>query len=195
MKNKKKLIIPLCVLVLLIAIFIGGSTFSKYITELNGNGTANIAKWSFKVNGNKEMLQTVKLENTCDAKKLVNGKIAPGTSGAFKINIDATTSEVGIDYKVEFKNEKNKPRNLKFQYGDKIVNTIKELEDALKGRIDANEESKSRELTIQWFWKYETGSNVNEIIQNDKLDTEDAINVLNYTFDINITGTQVLPNA
>lgn len=195
MKNRKKGIVLLCIFTLLIVILVGGSTFSKYITQVNGNGTASIAKWSFKVNGNKESLQTINLEDTCDIKTLVNKKIAPGTTGSFNISIDATTSEVGIDYKVEFKNEKNKPHNLKFQYGDKVVNTIKELEEVLKGKIDANEENKSRELTIKWFWKYETGTNANEISLNDKIDTEDGNNSFDYTFDISITGTQVLPNV
>ena len=54
MTNKKKIIIIMILVVALCALLLGGITFSKYITEVKGVGTASVAKWDFKVNGTEE---------------------------------------------------------------------------------------------------------------------------------------------
>ena len=97
--------------------FIGGQAYAKYISQVRGNGIAEIATWSFKVNGEKEQVQEIRLASTCNNQTLVNNKIAPGTSGSFNIKIDATGSDVGINYNITFAQEENKPQNLKFVYG------------------------------------------------------------------------------
>ena len=48
-------------------------------------------------------------------------------------------------------------------------------------------------ITINWKWQYEMGENENEIQENDKIDTKDAKELENYTFDIHVIGTQVMP--
>ena len=57
--NKKglyKIIIILSICV--IAVLIGGFAFARYITSLNGNTTAPIARWNFRVTaGSSENLQ------------------------------------------------------------------------------------------------------------------------------------------
>ena len=50
LSKKKKIILIVLSLVVLVATFFGGQTFSKYVTEVNGKGIANVAKWNFKVN-------------------------------------------------------------------------------------------------------------------------------------------------
>ena len=61
----------------------------------------------------------------------------------------------------------------------------------LKGRIGLND-SRTKTLTVNWEWKYETGSNESEKTRNDEIDTNDAGKT--FTFDILITGTQVNPS-
>ena len=124
---------------------------------------------------------------------LVNNKIAPGTTGDFSIIVDATDSEVGVDYNVTFENEKQKPTNLKFIYENVEYSSIQELEDVLQGTINANDENKEKTLHITWKWEYETGDTKEEISNNDKIDTQEGIQDLNYTFDVVVTGTQVTP--
>ena len=63
----------------------------------------------------------------------------------------------------------------------------------LTGTINANEENKTKTFTINWEWKYETGSNQEEISQNDIIDTNNGREISNYTFDVNVQGTQVAP--
>ena len=196
MKNKliKKMIRIIALILLMVSVIIG-ITHSKYITKVNGNGEFQIAKWNFKVNGQTEEMATIKLLDTYDESTLINGKIAPGTSGSFDLVIDATESEVGVKYSVDFKNETNKPTNLKFKYQDRVFNQIEEFEDLFTGVIDADDTNKTRTLTVKWEWAYETGDTSEAIITNDKIDTSDGLNALDYSFDVVVTGTQVIPQS
>ncbi len=195
MSKRKKVIIVSSILIIMLLAFIGGQAYAKYISQVRGNGIAEIATWSFKVNGQKEQVQEIKLVSTYNSETLVNNKIAPGTSGSFNIIVDATGSEVGIKYNIKFAEESNKPQNLKFVYGGKEYDSIKQLGDELSGTIAANEEDKTRTINVQWKWNYETGSSAEQINANDIIDTNDAISIANYTFQVIVTGTQVEPQA
>ena len=116
-------------------------------------------------------------------------------SGAFDIIVDATGSEVGINYNISFTEEENKPQNLKFTYDNVEYNSIKELEDELSGTIATSDENKVKTLNIKWEWPYQTGENPEEIENNDLIDTQNAKNISNYTFDVIVTGSQVEPQA
>lgn len=192
---KKKAVIIIAILVAIVLSFVGGQTYSKYVTEVRGDGTAQIATWDFKVNGQKEEVQTISLGSTYDSSTLVNGKIAPGTEGNFQIKVDATGSDVGIDYKIKFTDETTKPANLKFYYQEVEYNSILELGEALSGTINADDENKSKTFDIKWKWNYETGSNPTEVASNDKIDTQNAQEITNYEFDVIVSGTQVVPQA
>lgn len=172
-----------------------GQSYSKYVSEVRGDGMAEVATWSFKVNGQKEEVQTIQLESTCDNETLNEHKIAPGTSGSFNIIVDGASSNVGIHYNIRFTDESSKPTNLKFIYDNQEYRSISELESILSGTIQANDEEKTKTLTIHWEWPYETGNNESEIANNDKIDTQDAQDIANYTFHVIVSGTQVEPQA
>ena len=193
--QKRKIGLIIIVSILVLSSFLTGKTFSKYITTVEGSGIGRIAKWSFKVNGQTSTIEKISLIDSAEQNKLIDGKIAPGTSGQFEILIDATGCEVGLEYKVEFQNETTKPNNLKFEVENIQVNSIKELESLLVGTIAANDETKTKNITVKWYWPYETGQDQNQIIQNDLLDTQNAINISEYTFDVAIIGTQLVPNV
>ena len=191
MNKKKTALLVICAILAITLSFMIGKTFAKYVSEVKGTGTAEIANWVFKVNGKEDVVQNVNLLSTYHNETLINNKVAPGTSGSFNIVVDATGSEVGVDYAIEFLNESQKPQNLIFTYEDKPYTTIQDLEKDLSGTINANDENKIRTITINWEWQYETGENANEINQNDIIDTNNAKQLENYTFDIHVKGTQV----
>lgn len=194
MKNKKKMIIILCILATIILAFLGGKTFSKYTAKVEGSGAASIAGWRFNVNGDHEIIQNISLSSTYNNDTILYNKLAPGTDGSFDIIVDATGSEVGVNYNVDFKDTAGaKPTNLKFKYDNNEYNNLEELESVLSGTIPANEENKVRTYTIQWEWPYETGEDEYTIAQNDKIDTEEAGYIYEYGFDVCVTGTQVVP--
>ena len=193
MNKKKKILLIVAILLVILVSFFCGRAFAKYKAEVKGSGTAEIANWVFKVNGKEDQIQKIDLLSTYDNETLIDNKIAPGTSGKFDIILDATGSDVGVNYQVKFLNESEKPQNLIFVYDNNEYSTIQDLEQNLTGTIDANEENKTRTITIEWKWKYETGSTEEEINQNDIIDTETAKQIRNYTFDVNVIGIQVKP--
>lgn len=195
MTKKRKVLIVLTILAVILLAFLGGQAYAKYVSEVRGEGVAEVATWNFKVNGQSEQVEEIKLASTCNNETLVDNKIAPGTSGSFDIIVDATGSEVGINYNITFTEEENKPQNLKFTYDDVEYNSIEELESNLSGIIDANAENKTRTLNIKWEWPYEIGESPEEIESNDLVDTQDAQRISNYTFNVIVTGTQIEPQA
>lgn len=193
MSKKKKIIILAAVIAMVLLAFLGGQAYAKYITQVTGEGVAEVATWNFKVNGGTEQVENIDLVSTFDNETLLGHKIAPGTEGSFNIIVDGSGSDVGINYNINFTEKSAKPTNLKFIYDGNEYNTIEELESGLSGVINANDENKTRILNIGWKWKYQSGSNAEEILSNDLIDTKEAQEIQNYMFDVSVTGTQVAP--
>ena len=194
LKKSKKIVLLLVAIAAIIFSFVGGQSYAKYMSKVTGQGTADIASWSFKVNENEEKMQTISLKSRQNNSTLLNNKIAPGTDGEFQIKLDATGTDVGINYAIKFENETRKPTNLKFTYDGKKYNSLSDLQKDLTGIINADEQEKNKTLTIGWNWKYETGSTQQEITANDLIDTKEAKEINSYTFDIVISGTPVTPD-
>lgn len=193
MKKSKKIVLLCIAIIAVILACVGEHVYAKYMSKISGKGTAEIASWSFKANENNEKMQTIYLKSTINNETLVNNKIAPGTEGNFQIKLDATNSDVGINYNIKFANETQKPTNLKFVYDGITYNSITELGDALNGTINVNDENKIKTLSIDWNWKYETGNTAEEINANDIIDTKEAKTINDYNFDVIISGIQVIP--
>lgn len=189
MKNKTKKIIGVAWVILLIvlvqAIWI---TYAKYITSENAIGKAEVAKWDFEIVKNGEQIKTINLADTVNNKTLVNGKIAPGTSGVIVIGVDATGAEVNMEFTVEFVNEKNKPQNMTFIYMGQQYKSLSEI--TMKGTIAHTEKTRINEVAVVWNWEYETGTTEEEKLANNVKDTQDANTIEEYTFDIIVTATQ-----
>ena len=190
MKNKtRKIIGIICAIMLIIAIQVIGITYAKYLIEEKGTGSAEVAKWSFQIEKSGTQTKTVKLMDPEYKDFLTKGKIAPGTDGTIVITLDGTGTEVDIEYSLKFANEQNKPTNLKFTYNGVKYNSLSEIKN-LKGIIKYNEQTLKKDIIITWRWEYETGNTAEEIATNDAIDTRDANNSAQYTFDIIATGTQ-----
>ena len=192
MTKKKKVLISLCIILIIILGLIAGSVIAKYQSQIIAQGNVDVAKWVFTLNGNNTSYKTIKIDSNYDESTLVNGKIAPGTQGSFDIVLDATGSEVGVEYAVTFMNEKHKPTNMKFIFNNQEYDSLKDIETNLTGIIDANATSKKVTYTINWLWDYETGDS-NQIQTNDKIDTNEGTIDAIYSFDVIATGTQVMP--
>jgi len=193
-KSKKKIILLILLILLIIIMFLlTGGSYSKYLTQIEGKGVIEVAKWAFLVNGQTASITNINLAKTYIPKTLEENTIAPGTSGSFDIKIDTTGSNVGINYDVKFQNENNKPKNLKYFYDGHIVDNIKELEPFLIGTIDANSNEKIKIMTIEWIWPYETGITEEEKMAQDIEDTQDGKLLKVYSFDVIVTGKQVEP--
>lgn len=164
MKNKL-LITLISTTILLTSVFIP-NTFARskaveYKFHINKNGISGIE--------NAQVL----LPYTIDEKTLINGKIAPGTSGSFDINIEIGKNTL-TTYEIIFSNFSSKlPRNLKFYYLDKEIN----LENYIFRETKISE---SRNYKIDWVWDYQTEN-------GDSKDTEDS-NICDLNFKIELTA-------
>ena len=194
MTRRKKPLVVLAILAVILLAFVGGQAYAKYVSQVKGQGIAEIATWDFKVNGQSEQVEEIRLASTYNNQTLVNNKIAPGTSGSFNIIVDASGSEVGINYKVQFLNEIQTPTNMVFYYQNEKYDNLTALNDKISGTIFANGGERQIPIEIDWHWPYETGETPEEIEMNDRIDTEEAKGNTDYLFDVLITGTQVLPN-
>ena len=181
--NKRKkifLIVALLMSLLLIAMIFGYS-YAKYYNSKEVSGTSATAIWNFDGAISKEdngTTKTISLANTLDGSNpSVEGKIAPGTNGSFKIIVNAKGSEVDVDYDVLLKDEEsgNKPDNLFFTCNDlekakdENNNLIKyySLADMFKideetersnlhGTIEKDSNDLPKVITVNWEWPYES---------------------------------------
>lgn len=182
--NKKIKIAIILIAIILIAAITISIAYSRYYTKGTGEGSATVAKWSFKVNEQTDNIGTITLGNTAsDNNEVAEGKIAPGTSGQFDVNIDATGSEVGIDYTIKIGQPSTAfPTNLKFYEDASHQKEIANLQDVgLAGSIGLADTTKTKTVSIYWDWEYGT--------DNDE-DTLAGKNAETITFDVFVTGIQ-----
>ena len=190
LSNKTKILVVMFIILIICLCIIISRAYAKNNSQIRGKGNAEIAKWDFKVNGEETQIKSVNLKNTNIKESLTEGKIAPGTQGFFEIIVDASEADVGIDYEIKFENETKKPSNLIFRYENIESKSLKDLEETLKGSIKKEDTEKIKIFEIEWEWKYENGNDFQAIHKNDELDTKEALQLTNYTFDILVSGTQ-----
>lgn len=196
---KKKRLISLILILLLVGISLSlVYTNAKYTSTVNGGASASIAKYVLNISatdsyGTSDTIDNLVLAETCDPKTLVNGNIAPGTSGSMDIVLDATGSDVGIGYEVTFANtsENALPSNLVLTLDGEEWDTSKKI----TGTIDANATDKTVTRTIEWTWAYETKDASDSVTAGDTADTADGKNAFDYSFTVTASGTQVKPVA
>lgn len=90
----KRSVFAVIILALLVALI--GGTYARYSSQFKGNTTADIAKWSVKVNKQAEQTFTPSftyVENNFVA----DNKLAPERSMSADIEIDLTGTEVAVD--------------------------------------------------------------------------------------------------
>ena len=185
-KHKKSLLILALLLVVAVSMLYIGTTYSKYTAEVSGNGTATVAKWSFE-DDNEITTIDINLDETYDESTLVEGKIAPGTSGSFAIELNNENSEVGVDFEVALGSITDKPTNLKFYEDSSYTTEIVPGTDTITGQLEA-EDATGLTVNIYWAWEYETAN-------GDDEDTADGEAAATLTIPVTITGEQVEPST
>lgn len=194
MKNKKRVIGVLIIIALISIVFLAGYTFARYYKSINGGSAqASIARWSF---GSKNTAATINLSDE---------KIAPGSKGQFEIEVDATDSEVEVEYEIKVDNEKNIPRNMKFyaETKDEKGNVVKTEEnnsfkqiasENLKGLIPVEANNQKRTIVVYWDWPFNENDETLIDSEDATLDVNEDITSLDCGFDIQIIGRQAKSN-
>ncbi|POP31045.1 hypothetical protein C3B58_18240 [Lactonifactor longoviformis] len=175
-----------------------GGTMAKYVTEVTGNAKATVAAWSFKVNDEKTTMTEIDLGSTANrtayaAEDIMEGVIAPGTSGSFDIVIDGSGSEVGVDYKLKIAAADGTilPSDLTFTTDNDTSGTPDSytLNNELTGTIDYadGDTAMKKTITVKWTWAFG---------EDDTKDSNDNTYAdKDWTLNITATGTQAEPTA
>jgi len=195
------------VVLCLITMSLTAGTLAKYASEKAGNAVATVAKWSVKFTDGETTPTdlsdsfTLNLQDTALADNMVaDGKIAPGTKGAFKLAVDGTGTEVAFKYTIELNLSGTglDKAPIKF-YSDNTYNT--ELTpDATSKKItvtgDVALADVATAVTETIYWKWDSTAYDTTITEEDKRDTkvgEDSAALtdgLKYTIPVTIRAEQ-----
>ncbi len=171
-----------------------GGTLAKYTSTITGTGTGTVAKWNFKAN-NSDGTTTVNIDladTLTGGTNIAAKRMAPGTDGQFDIRINATGSEVGIDYTIAFSDLSNIPTGLKF-YSDAGFSTeITDLAtyNGFNGSIALADVNTEVTKTIYWQWAMD-GNESDDVAKG----TAGGADGTKIGFNVTITGTQADPTA
>lgn len=199
MKKRKTLSALVLLFVAVLTGVVVFNTVAKYTTTVNNSGSATVAKWNFATD-NEETTYTMNFTSSADATTLVNGKIAPGTSGSFDIELK-NSSEVGVNVKVAFGPVTGGtiPAGLKFYrtynsgtYSNEITPGTTTYTGTMKAKTTSSDETLPT-LTVYWVWEYEVGSG-ETLATNDAADTTAGKAGSTLSIPVTITGTQVEPS-
>ena len=172
------LIIVLILIILATSAF-GIFAWARYQTSVQGESTAQVAKWKFIVNGNGTQTEQVSflMTRTDSNNTVATGTIAPGTYGEIPIEIDVTGTQTDLIYTISG-SIANLPRNLKL-YADSARTQQIQVSKMNFTKVnylklsDIGTEEKIITETIYWEWPFETGTTENAKQKNNQKDTED----------------------
>ncbi len=201
-KKQKKMFLSIVAILILIVLLIG-FTFAKYYSVYEGAVSVQAAKWSFRVNGwnpvETEKLSLTRLASTTNI-NLEEGKIAPGYGGEIPIEIDATGSEVDVNYHIEVEESGNKPPNLVYRLRYENNTSSPEysnLQDLFQlcmyGNILRTDENKVKKATLIIYWPYEISATSEQVQAADKVDTSiGEAEQYDYGFTLKVIGKQAI---
>ena len=126
--EKKKSIFRMIIILVIITTIIGvvGFAYARYVTIKNGNTQAPIARWNFNVTAGSSENLNIDLANTRfanDTTEVDRTKVAPGTAGALQLNINATGSQVSLEYNIDLSLTQI-PENLIFYSDAEMTNAL-----------------------------------------------------------------------
>ena len=192
--NKKRMLKIIILFMIIVAIVVlVGIAYARYITKLNGQVEAQIANWSFKVNGSTNDTFEIDLANTragiTQDANVEEGYIAPGTAGSFTITIDSSNSEASLTYDLII-DSSNIPKNLVFYSDSNFENVLFYADSKIEfgDYINYNDNNKTRSKTFYWKWPYESGILQEEIEENNEENNEGMGNEISQIRQV--SGTQ-----
>jgi len=183
----RNILIIFLIIVMIASVCAALFAWAKYQSTIEGTATGETAKWSFNVLNNGTSIQDVNLplSRTDNNTSVAEGKIAPGTYGELKLEIDARGTETALTYIIEATME-NKPANLKFYSDAERTQELAVVSNKfLKGGYMQLNEVGKRTETIYWEWPFQTGT----AAKNDELDTE--ANGKTMSMQISVKGEQL----
>lgn len=173
-KKDLKFLIIFIVIVSFSFIYLFQSSYAKYRRNTNAMVQGRIASWNIKVNNetiNGKQTLTSFITPTIDSNQYVkSGTLAPGSTGYFEIDIDATDVDVDFTYTISGVVAEETPLlDLKLTHYKIGTGTKTALTGNVTGDIVKN--TPSTKITIYFEWD---DSNANQM--NNTQDTTYATN-------------------
>ena len=205
--NKQKA--GLMALVALAAIgsyFIAG-TYAKYTSEISGSDTATVAKWKWTINNSVidsaddiangytfNLFDTIKDSDLETAETdVVTGKIAPGTSGSFDIDI-TNNSEVNAKYAISF--TETNTSNVPIEYSTDGTTWVSSVGSLNVAQTDIAMNASSATKKVYWRWAYTGAESTNYTSsQTDATDTALGFNANTSAATVQVTATVTVTQA
>ncbi|MBQ4634598.1 MAG: hypothetical protein IJB71_04550 [Bacilli bacterium] len=155
MKNNNK-ILYISIAILVLAVGIAFGTYAYYQTTISGTISGNVAKWSFKANGQTSSLS------------IDLGDIYPGKSGTYNVILSAEDSDLDVYYELY-----TRWADLRYYlYWD--ANYDKSIGDYI-GIYDTIAAGTTKTVPIYFYWPYESEVYDNGI--DSYRDTLDAVSI------------------
>lgn len=174
-KNKLMRVACALLVVTLLSTCVISGTFAKYVAQGSARNTVQVAKWSIEYKGEKDtaatqlavngstptvsfdLFSTVLDSDGSSETDVAQGKIAPGTKGAFKFTVE-NKSEVTA--KVSFAVTETKGNiPLTFKVNGATGTSLKKLmeSEAATSRLDmpGAEGASKKVYTVEWEWPFE----------------------------------------
>ena len=160
MKNYKKFILLIILVLTLLLIFILVQIFAKYLTSASGDATMTVARWNILVN-NLSIKENTDISNTLSPvfpgnEHIADGIIAPTAEGYFDLNFDFSDADVSFEYEITTSVDENSivkdlvTTGYSIDGGEKI--TFDELSSPITDTILLTDEIDTQNIRVYVKW-------------------------------------------
>lgn len=173
-------------LFLFVSLFAFSGTFANYRNSISGSPNANVAVWSFKLDGNTaSQISDVKMVGDTNVGGTNTQNLLPSSTGVLVFSFDTRGCETAVQYNLKFSNMQNRPANLHF-YSSKECFLADEISFGvgISGTIPLKDVEKV--TTLEMYWKWQSFTDDAHAIQ----DGLDGASVAGMAFDISLQGKQ-----
>ena len=163
MKGNKKILV---IAVLLLLIAVSFTTYAIYKSSSAGNATVSTAAWVVKVNNTDIVAnKTFTLNDITWTTPTIgkNNKIAPGDKGTVNVIIDATGSEVNVNYEIKVGTLKNGNANIT----NENLTAVAASGSSLTGTINYSTNTDAMKVTVPLEVTWVAEDDATEDGQND----------------------------
>lgn len=197
---KKNFLYIMCIFSICITICVVSKTYSRYAEHAEGVVESHTGNWSIKLN-NTDITKGNTYDFAIDNitilgnDNVLSGKIAPGLSGYFDINIDPSNTDVSVRYDITIdtellKNSKIKIENIYETGGNTLIQTG---ESTYTGIILLSDIKQNKQNTIRIEVTWE---NNNEEYEDDLEYAKSVNNILEIPMSVSVKqyiGEEITP--
>lgn len=188
---KSKILYITCAIMIFVTIYEITNTYGLFESNINMDVDSKLATWNILINDtNIGKSETFNIDNFIseEDRTVASGKIAPGTSGYFNINIDPSTTQVSIRYDLTFDFSKLDNLFTITKVEEKNgYNLIKTGPNTYSNVITLNEikENKTNNIRVHIKWNNNEENNDKDteigLTENNTLNIPVSITVLQYS--------------